>query len=87
MEFDIVFLSVVRSRDINTINDKLKDYKLFGFLISKNRLCVSMSRQKKSLIVVGDKKFFESDRAKTDVEELYNFLQICKDEGKVIENN
>lgn len=87
MEFDIVFLSVVRSRDINTVNDKLKDYDLFGFLISKNRLCVSMSRQKKSLIVVGDKKFFESDRAKTDVEELYNFLQLCKHEGKVIENN
>lgn len=87
MEFDIVFLSVVRSRDIKTINEKLKDYNLFGFLISKNRLCVSMSRQKKSLIVVGDKKFFESDRAKMDVEELYNFLQLCKQKGKVIENN
>ena len=84
MEFDIVFLSVVRSRDIKTINDKLKDYNLFGFLISKNRLCVSMSRQKKSLIVVGDKKFFESDRAKNDVTELYNFLQLCKNEGKVL---
>ena len=84
MEFDIVFLSVVRSRDIKTINDKLKDYNLFGFLISKNRLCVSMSRQKRSLIVVGDKKFFENDRAKTDVEELYNFLQLCKNEGKVL---
>ena len=87
MEFDIVFLSVVRSRDINTINKDLKNYNLFGFLISKNRLCVSMSRQKKSLIVVGDKEFFESDRAKTDVEELYNFLQLCKQEGKVIENH
>ncbi len=63
---------------------KLKDYNLFGFLISKNRLCVSMSRQKKSLIVVGDKKFFESDRAKSDVIELYNFLQLCKNKGKVL---
>ncbi len=84
MEFDIVFLSVVRSRDIKTINNKLKDYNLFGFLISKNRLCVSMSRQKKSLIVVGDKNFFESNRAKNDVTELYNFLQLCKNEGKVL---
>jgi len=84
MEFDIVFLSVVRSRDIKRINDKLEDYKLFGFLISKNRLCVSMSRQKKSLIVVGDKKFFDSDRAKKDVKELYNFLQLCKNEGKIL---
>mgnify|MGYP000930868776 FL=1 len=87
MEFDIVFLSIVRSRDIKTISDKLKDYNLFGFLVSKNRLCVSMSRQKKSLIVVGDKEFFDSNRAKIDVEELYNFLQLCKEEGKVIENN
>ena len=87
MEFDIVFLSVVRSRDVNSINESLKDYNLFGFLISKNRLCVSMSRQKKSLIVVGDKNFFESNRSKTDVEELYNFLQLCKQEGKIIENN
>jgi hypothetical protein len=46
-----------------------------------------MSRQKKSLIVVGDKEFFDSNRAKIDVEELYNFLQLCKEEGKVIENN
>jgi len=84
MEFDIVFLSIVRSRDLRTITDKLKDYNLFGFLISKNRLCVSMSRQKKSLIVVGDKEFFESERAKQDVEELYNFLQLCKSKGKVL---
>jgi len=84
MEFDIVFLSIVRSKDIKNINDSLKDYNLFGFLISKNRLCVSMSRQKRSLIVVGDKQFFETNRAKTDVEELYNFLQLCKSEGKVL---
>ena len=84
MEFDIVFLSIVRSRDIKKITDKLKDYNLFGFLISKNRLCVSMSRQKKSLIVVGDLEFFDSHRAKQDVEELHNFLQLCKTEGKVL---
>ena len=84
MEFDIVFLSIVRSRDIKKITDKLKDYNLFGFLISKNRLCVSMSRQKKSLIVVGDLEFFDSHRAKQDVEELHNFLQLCKTKGKVL---
>jgi superfamily I DNA and/or RNA helicase len=84
MEFDIVFLSIVRSRDIKKITDKLKDYNLFGFLISKNRLCVSMSRQKKSLIVVGDLEFFDSPRAKEDVTELHNFLQLCKTEGKVL---
>lgn len=84
MEFDIVFLSVVRSRDIRLINETMKDYQLFGFLISKNRLCVSMSRQKKSLIVVGDKAYFETEQAKEHVSELYEFLQLCKNEGKVL---
>ena len=42
MEFDVVFLSVVRT------NKKAN----FGFLTSFNRMCVSMSRQKKALIVV-----------------------------------
>jgi len=84
MEFDIVFLSVVRSTDINKINNIIEGYKLFGFLLSKNRLCVSMSRQKKCLIVVGDKEFFETRRAQKDVGELHNFLQLCKNEGKIL---
>jgi broad-specificity NMP kinase len=84
MEFDIVFLSVVRSRDIRLIKETMKDYQLFGFLISKNRLCVSMSRQKKSLIVVGDREYFETNQAKEHVAELHAFLQLCKEEGKVL---
>jgi len=84
MEFDIVFLSVVRSRDVRLIKETMKDYQLFGFLISKNRLCVSMSRQKKCLIVVGDQKYYETDQAKEHVCELYEFLQLCKKEGKVL---
>ncbi len=84
MEFDIVFLSVVKSRDIRTIKDNMEDWRLFGFVTSKNRLCVSMSRQKRSLIVVGDKDFFDTTRAKKDVEGLHNFLQLCKSEGKIL---
>jgi len=84
MEFDIVFLSVVRSLDIKKLEKVQKEKNPFGFLISKNRLCVSMSRQKKSLIVVGDREFFTSDRAKEDVESLYDFLQLCENKGKVL---
>lgn len=84
MEFDIVFLSIVRSLDIKTLKNIKDDKNPFGFLVSKNRLCVSMSRQKKSLVVVGDKEVYSSDRAKQDVEELYNFLQLCKNEGKIL---
>lgn len=56
LEFDVVFLSVVRSNKNNT----------FGFLQSVNRLCVSMTRQKKVLIVVGDKKFCTSSEARKE---------------------
>lgn len=84
MEFDIVFLSTVKSRSLKSIKDDMKDYQLFGFVTSKSRLCVSMSRQKRSLIVVGDKEFFDTNRAKNDVEGLHNFLQLCKTKGIVI---
>lgn len=83
-EFDIVFLSVVRSKDLSVITPDMPDYKLFGFLISKNRLCVSMSRQKKALIVVGDKEYYESEYAKKYVEELYNFVHLCKEKGSIL---
>ncbi|MEL0649925.1 AAA domain-containing protein [Algibacter sp. TI.3.09] len=81
MEFDIVFLSVVRSLSLKSLG---KAKSPFGHLASKNRLCVSMSRQEKSLIVVGDKEFFESERAKSEVKELNNFLQVCINKGKVL---
>jgi len=84
MEFDIVFLSIVRSLSTDKLNNIKPDKNPFGFLISKNRLCVSMSRQIRSLIVVGDKEFFDSERAKQDVEELYEFLQLCRNEGEIL---
>lgn len=84
MEFDIVFLSVVRSRSLFDIKQDTKHHELFGFLISKNRLCVSMSRQKKALIVVGDASYYQSNIAKEGVPALYNFLYLCKNEGRII---
>jgi len=47
MEFDVVFLSVVRTNRSNNIKkgkitEKIKR-STFGHLVSKNRLCVSMS--------------------------------------------
>ena len=84
MEFDIVFLSVVRSKDLKTVTKEMPNYKLFGFLISKNRLCVNMSRQKKALVVVGDLDYYQSEYAKEHVEELYNFAKLCKEKGKIL---
>lgn len=84
MEFDIVFLSVVRSRNLSEVNQNTKKHQLFGFLISTNRLCVSMSRQKKALIVVGDANYYQSDIAKDSVPALHNFLNLCKSNGRII---
>lgn len=98
MEFDVIFLSVVRSNDKGPMvrlyrkskpelidytylekykdidkaqfdkkSDEYKEWEAYrdkvglqnyGFLISENRLCVSLSRQKKLLIVVGNAEMF-----------------------------
>ena len=85
MEFDIVLLSAVRSKVLEKINKNSNDKALFGFLTSKNRLCVSMSRQKRTLVIVGDKDYFSSDYAKKYVTGLYNFVELCKTPwGKIL---
>lgn len=74
MEFDAVFLSVVRT------NKKAN----YGFLTSFNRMCVSMSRQKKALIVVGDAEFAttEEARKKDAIPALAEFYDLCAGECK-----
>jgi len=76
MEFDVVFLSVVRAKV------KYSDQSNLGHLVSANRLCVSMSRQKKVLVVVGDAALAESPVCKNAVPALSNFLDLCKTKGK-----
>ncbi|GAA7520669.1 hypothetical protein MMM110_15100 [Helicobacter pylori] len=49
-EFDVVFLSSVRTCHTEG----------FGFLKDFPRLCVALSRQKRALIVVGDREKFET---------------------------
>ena len=78
MEFDAVFLSVVRT------NNKAN----FGFLTSFNRMCVSMSRQKKALIVVGDAEFATTKEArkKDAVPALAEFYDLCAGKCKEQDN-
>ena len=99
MEFDAVILCAVRSASektlINAYNNYTRDseagekeqQRLFGFLMSKNRLCVSMSRQKKVLVVTGDRNLFTSEIAKVAVPELNAFFDLCENNefGKVID--
>lgn len=80
-EFDIVFLSAVRS---GTIRNDASPQSAFGFLAVPNRLCVAMSRQKKCLIVLGDMEYFKSDLARQCVSGMYEFALLCEAKGRVL---
>ncbi|MGK0290612.1 MAG: DNA polymerase III delta prime subunit [bacterium] len=91
MEFDIVFLSMVRSQDINRLrpdikkkNNEDKARLLFGHLMSENRLCVSMSRQKKLLVLVGDSELALSGIGKEFVPALGNYFDLCSQNGVIL---
>lgn len=92
MEFDIVFLSMVRSQDMNALpphirneeDYKKKQQKLFGHLMSENRLCVSMSRQKKVLAIVGDGVLANTQIAVDAVPALKNFYDLCHKQGVIL---
>jgi hypothetical protein len=88
MEFDVVFLSMVRTLPQNwkpKDDDREKQARgLFGHLCLYNRLNVSMSRQKKLLVVVGDSGLLKSDLAAEFVPGLVDFLELCKEEGAVL---
>lgn len=68
-EFDVVFLSMVRSND----QDK------FGHLSIANRLCVAMSRQRKLLVVVGDTGMLKSETAHRKIRPLVEFHRLCEE--------
>lgn len=83
-EFDVVFLSITRSNNIQA--DKEVSYpRKYGFLMLENRLCVAMSRQKRLLITVGDLGMVKTENAPQAVRELVSFYKLCQEPyGKVI---
>ena len=78
-EFDIVILSAVR-----TGARKTSPRGTFGHLMSENRLCVSMSRQKRALVVAGASELFKSEFAAENVRAMFNFYNLCKREGVIL---
>ena len=90
MEFDVVFLSMVRAKarvpkaSTDPVERAEQGRKYFGHLTSPNRLCVSMSRQKRLLVVVGDKAMVEHELASEAVPGLVAFLNLCKTSGAVL---
>jgi hypothetical protein len=88
MEFDVVFLSMVRTLPKNwkpKDADREKQARtLFGHLCLYNRLNVSMSRQKKLLVVVGDAALLQGDLAAEYVPGLVDFRTLCREQGVVL---
>ena len=84
MEFDVVFLSMVRSQTEKSKffqegNFSTKEQQqVFGHLMSKNRLCVSVTRQKKVLVLVGDSQLIQAPIAEHAVPELKAFYELCE---------
>jgi len=87
-EFDVVFLSMVRilqeNWKPNTEDREKQSRKAFGHLCLYNRLNVSMSRQKRLLVVAGDSGSLKNDLARDFIPGLVNFYELCREKGKVL---
>jgi superfamily I DNA and/or RNA helicase len=77
MEFDVVFLSMVRSNNHRDESEPERRRK-YGHLMSSNRLCVAMSRQKRLLIVVGDRTMLRAPRATSAIGPLVKFAEMSE---------
>lgn len=75
-EFDVVLLSLTRSNHI-AVKDDATRRRRYGFLLLENRLCVAMSRQKRLLVVVGDREMAAGPEAEASVPGLSGFLELC----------
>lgn len=80
MEFDVVFLSVVRTPRSGPprSQDRAKEAnRQFGRLCLYNLLNVSMSRQKRLLVTVGDPAIVEGDLAREFIPGLVDFYDLA----------
>lgn len=89
MEFDVVILSMVRTMPPynwrpRSDDEEIQARRLFGHLCLYNRLNVSMSRQKKLLVVAGDSGLLKNDLAARYIPGLVDFHKLCLTEGRVL---
>lgn len=75
-EFDIVFLSTVRS---NNRTGKL--FERVGHISVSSRLCVALSRAKKLLVIVGDSDTIAGSSNNEGIPELCKLLALCKNDN------
>ncbi|WP_018633620.1 DEAD/DEAH box helicase [Neomegalonema perideroedes] len=87
-EFDVTFLSLVRSaRPASSESPDPEERELrlrtrYGHLRLANRMNVAMSRQRKLLVVVGDRAMAEGAEAEEGVPALAAFLRLCLEERR-----
>lgn len=73
-EFDVSMLSTVRTPGASNLDPN----RVFGHLRIMNRLCVALSRQRKLLIVVGDRKgLTQHQLAEMHIKPLCAFSEMC----------
>lgn len=75
-EFDAVILSMVRSGSPSASRNP-RD--VFGFLTVENRFCVALSRQKRLLVVVGDRSMADLPQA-ASIRGLRELRDLCDEE-------
>lgn len=91
-EFDVVFVSLVRTLpetfQIDELDDQKRDERLtqaYGFLRVDNRLNVALSRQHSLLIVVGDRQLVQHNATLEAVPALPAFFTLCGGEhGQIL---
>ena len=59
--------------------------RLFGHLCLYNRLNVSMSRQKRLLVVAGDSRLLSTELAGRFIPGLVDFYETCQKEGVILQ--
>lgn len=78
LEFDIVYLSMTRSTKLFEKKSKNGVKNRFGFLDDQHRICVALTRQKRCLIVCGDKEMLKDKDAEEKIPSLVRFYELCK---------
>ena len=100
MEFDVVLLSVVRTSPEESFierkkaivaeegkiwTDEMEARISFGHLCLYNRLNVSMSRQKKLLVLAGDSGLLQNGLAAEFIPGLVDFFKLCQTGGRILQ--
>lgn len=65
-------------------DEAMRARRLFGFLTMYNRLNVSMSREKKMMVVVGDSNLLKTDLSDKYIPGLVDFYLLCCSEGVML---